>query len=352
VSHRVLDSGRHALTELSQALLSIQPDKNVNDTLSTIGLLDTMRLAWLSGHVIPPDNLRGTSDGKRDDRIRRDAARAHRGLSSTSAFHKRHQPLGELLRDFCECPWPNNRNSPSWLNRMTEARVLLAKFWKSVRDEWKQDQDQRDPMSPVTDTVMGYMSFDVSARYLAEVEEERITFLVEAHRSRPATIPKQEDAHAVQTVWGHEPEQTKRPRTHPKKTSIAEDNELDLAGLKINEEPHTYAINAPTKPTIAVKQDSKSVFDKVFSRTATTSNFRWNHLVDALIDTGMVATQAAGSAVRFENDQGSIVSHQPHGYNHNSTLGADYLRFQIGKRLTKWFEWDAETFVERKKDGQ
>jgi hypothetical protein len=64
----------------------------------------------------------------------------------------------------------------------------------------------------------------------------------------------------------------------------------------------------------------------------------------------MVATQSAGCAVRFENDQGSIVFHCPHGDAHDSALSAEFLRNEIGKRLTKWFAWDVETFVERTKN--
>jgi hypothetical protein len=229
---------------------------------------------------------------------------------------------------------------------MTEARRLLAKFWRSVRDKW-----QQDPTSNVTDAVMGYMSFDLSPRYFAEVEEERITFLADVQRARAATAPKQE-IYALQIVWGQEPVQTMPVRTKEKRIFAVQDSELDLAGLNINHDLQVDTISAHVKLTIAVKQDSKRVFDKVFSHTATASNFRWNHLVDALIDAGMIATQAAGSAVRFENDEGSIVFHQPHGYDHNFTLGVDFLRNQIGKRLAKWFGWDSETFVERKKDGQ
>jgi hypothetical protein len=347
MSHRSLDSGRSAMFELVQQLSKVQPDRYVNDMLPTCALLDTMRLAWLSGHVVPLDSLRNTSAGDRDEEQRMDALLAQTGLTSLKSNQETTRQLGTLLRDFCKCPWPKNRHSSNWLERTTEARKLLAKFWGSVRDEW-----QQDPTSNVTDAVKSYMSFDSSPRYLAEVEEERTTLLAEAQRSRAATTSKQEDTHAVQTVWGHEPEQPKFVRTKAKSTLVAEDDKLDLAGLNIHEKSHTAAVSAPAKVTIAVKQNSKRVFDKISSRTATASNFRWNHLVDALIDAGMIATQAPGCAVRFENDHGSIVFHQPHGYNHNSTLDAEFLRSQIGKRLTKWFGWDRDTFVERKKDGQ
>lgn len=73
---------------------------------------------------------------------------------------------------------------------------------------------------------------------------------------------------------------------------------------------------------------------------------RWDELVAGLVDAGFYATHSGGSAVTFEDKtKGSIVLHQPHP---DSTVDMVMLRL-IGKRLTRWFGWDLDTFVKREK---
>lgn len=55
-------------------------------------------------------------------------------------------------------------------------------------------------------------------------------------------------------------------------------------------------------------------------------------------------TQSSGSAVSFKNDMGTIVFHQPHP---DPTIDPIML-LSMGKRLRKWFGWDAGVFVESK----
>jgi hypothetical protein len=61
----------------------------------------------------------------------------------------------------------------------------------------------------------------------------------------------------------------------------------------------------------------------------------------------MTATQIPGSGVKSRNEQGSIVFDKPHP---EPVVDAVMPRRSIGRRFTKWFEWDSETFVLRKKD--
>lgn len=127
-------------------------------------------------------------------------------------------------------------------------------------------------------------------------------------------------------------------------------NARKIARCDLNQDRERATIAETARPSIAVKLNSKKVFDKMFSRTATASSFRWSHLINALTDAGMVATQSTGSGVKFNNEQGSIVIRSPHGKNHDSTLSVEFLRGEVGKRLKKWFAWDCETFVERSRD--
>lgn len=77
-----------------------------------------------------------------------------------------------------------------------------------------------------------------------------------------------------------------------------------------------------------------------------TSGVRWIHLVQALTDAGMNATQGSGSAVVFNNSHGSISLHTPHP---EPVVDAYRLR-GYGKRHNKWFGWTNETFVLREKE--
>jgi hypothetical protein len=66
-----------------------------------------------------------------------------------------------------------------------------------------------------------------------------------------------------------------------------------------------------------------------------------------MADAGFAARQSSGSAVIFEPDDwergwpGKIVFHKPHPV---AKIDSIMLR-SMGKRMEKWFGWDAETFV-------
>lgn len=155
-------------------------------------------------------------------------------------------------------------------------------------------------------------------------------------------------------------EPANQPPRSPKRVKVkttataAEDDHVDLAQLNLNDEATEAADGiadaTAAKPTIAVKPDSLSVFNKMFSRqdANTSSSVKWQQLVQALTDAGMTATQAPGSAVSFANDQGSIVFHEPHP---EPVLYMVMLPRHIGKRLKKWFGWDSETSVLREKQA-
>jgi len=337
-----------ALRNFEAELAKVKPDRHVSEASSAIALLDAMQNIWRLGHVMAEDELRSSSiDGDMAEK-RLAAVRSQHGLFKTCSDEKRYERLGSILRDFCESPWPKNRGSATWLDKRLEIRKLQGEFWRVAREDWQ--QHQHELQGDVVGAVVGHMSFAESPRYVAEVEAERASFEAELRQSQESNIRKKEVKHIPQSVWGVEPEKIKRMRTRPKSADPAEEPGLEIAAIDLNEEHVADTVQTPAKPLIPVKQDSKRIFDKMFSRNSTASNFRWTHLINALIDAGMTATQSAGSAVRFKNEHGSVVFHHPHGENHESTLSAEFLRNQVGKRLTKWFSWDSETFVERKKD--
>lgn len=60
----------------------------------------------------------------------------------------------------------------------------------------------------------------------------------------------------------------------------------------------------------------------------------------------MSQQSSSGSGVRFMNAQGTMVAFDMPP---NGLVSPIMLRHAAGKRLRKWFAWDGETFVLRKK---
>ena len=122
----------------------------------------------------------------------------------------------------------------------------------------------------------------------------------------------------------------------------------DFASMDI--EPLESSTQLAKLDTIAVKQTSVDFFRQMFSSVeAPERSPKWVDLLDAMVDAGMSATHGGGSAVVFQDEKkkkGSIVLHKPHP---DPTVDHVMLK-TIGKRLTKWFGWDEDTFVERERD--
>lgn len=121
-------TGRGILDSLAEELSKVKPDRRVEETFSTLVLLNAMRLVCVSGHIVSHDIFRSSVAGVEAVSKRMNAMRKPQGLFNMQSDPQKYLHLGSLLREFCECPWPKNRNTPTWLDRMTEARRLLAKF--------------------------------------------------------------------------------------------------------------------------------------------------------------------------------------------------------------------------------
>lgn len=206
---------RGTIGNLSAELSKARFDKLVDEALSTVTLLDTMRLIWFSGHLVPHNDL--CSLEKSDEAARErvvDLCAQHCRPFNQQSFEKQYPRLGSLLRDFYECLWPKNRCAPTWLEKMADARRLQTSFWQSAREHWKKHEQALE--SNIVDAVVSYMSFDSSPRYLAELDEERAAFEAEVkQRMHTEESPKRPGADVVQSVWGDEPEPTKIMRQLP-----------------------------------------------------------------------------------------------------------------------------------------
>jgi hypothetical protein len=271
-NRRIIGIGRGALRNFEAELASVKSDRSVNETASTIALLDAMRMIWRLGLIVDRDELASSDVYEKMGAERMCALLPKHGLCKMGRDVQRYDRLGSLLSDFCRLPWPKNRNSAIWLDKRMESRKLQGKFWRSAREDWQQHRS--DPQSDIVGTVVGYMSFDVSPRYVAEVEAERGLFESELRRSQASNIPMSEDAYVPQSVWGVEPEKVNFVRNRPKRDDPAEEPELRIAAIDLKEELSADSAQTPAKPFIAVKQESKHIFDKMFTRNSTASSVR------------------------------------------------------------------------------
>lgn len=211
--------------------------------------------------------------------------------------------------------------------------------------------DQRYPA-----LLLDFFSYDVEAER-AEIEAEDQRTRDAAAASKQAKATKSGDAQ--QKTWGEEGSTSNKPAkekaTKPKASGLTSEEELDLLQVGFDNvqlaEPVEAAAAVPAEPAkvhIAVKQDSIAVFRKMFTSEGSTS-VRWLHMAQAMVDAGMTMTQNPGSGVKFRYGLRSIVIDKPHPV---PEVSARMLRRSVGRRLTKWFKWDAETFVLRVKEPE
>lgn len=72
-------------------------------------------------------------------------------------------------------------------------------------------------------------------------------------------------------------------------------------------------------------------------------SYVWTHFLQAMVDAGFAVTHRSGSAVSFKKADGVIVFHRPHPEPNIDPV----MLASMGKRLRKWFGWDAQSFVAR-----
>jgi hypothetical protein len=180
-----------------EAISQFEYEKAVDDSLSSVALLDGLRLArtWsqLGPFRAPPKESLPKQDPSRDN----DDPEVHGACKVTTgpADEPHRENLGQLLRTFCEAPWPKDHRSPAWLEKVVESRKRLANIWQTIRDKYNRDE-------PNWRAEMSYLSHDLSLEYIEEVHEERelgenqIRCLKTLH-SKQQNVPQ-----VLQTTWG------------------------------------------------------------------------------------------------------------------------------------------------------
>jgi hypothetical protein len=343
-------------------LSSIKYEKVIDEELSNLALLDELRLAQIWSQLGPFEMSPEEVD------MFYETQAAHKSQSSTSvssshfirrAFKPMNHPLatrlGPLLRKFCEAPWPKDHKSPTWLNKVTESRKCLSGLWEAVCEEWKAMELAKGPVHPQMQQLIDSMAFDTMPEYIEEVRKESEDGEAEIQRMQAVQIRKKSTPHALQTTWGNadssKMEQKPDQRTKVKTTGTSTSDHLDVSALSLGDgkmSPDSDEDMAAAE--IPVRQDSLVLFKKMFSSStgSTPGSVKWTHLIQALTDAGLVATQAPGSAVAFSNSSaGAINFHKPH----DPVVDVMMLRC-MGKRLKKWFGWTGDRFVLRAKEGE
>ena len=359
---------------LAEQLSAVQFDKRADDRLSTLTKMDAMHLSveWSQTiHRRSPAAAQAhepcmESETKTQALVFRKRRAIDPSLEGTYEVltsgqpHPRFgKPLGPLLRAICDHPWPKGHRGSTWLAKAAEAHHHSTKFWQALRSIAYQESEINRPTDERYPALLrDLFSFDVSRDHLASVEAEHKQLEDEIQRlSDIATLKRaksSKEADGLQSTWGtvaalDEPVEKKSTKVKTHRTTSEEELEALRVGLEENQV--VDAEDEPTKPTkvhIAVKQDSLSVFNKIFCSAGSTS-IRWIQLVQALIDAGMAASQVPGSGVKFTYGQGSVVFDKPHP---EPVVNAVMLRRSVGRRLAKWFKWDLETFVLRIKEKE
>jgi hypothetical protein len=366
---------KQRLDVLVEALSAVQSDQRTDDHLSSLALVDAMRMSTFWGCQAIVESTRFSSEAQNamDPMHRHPDARNLRKfnrLAETSRLSisaadwlecvtrdyltvpvSIGRRLGPLLRDFCNNRWPNGNSGPFWLEKATKSREALTVFWQAVRNEWSAHVSRASEQIAPED-IIANMSFDISPQHLALIDAEKKLHQPGPTTEAPSNATSQ--TQVLQSTWGpqntpSDPVRRKRTKAHLARTRVEQLGETDLPASSSQQNEPTLPDLVPEELTalrIPVKQDSLSVFNKMFSSGGTTS-IRWIQLVQALTDAGMTATQVPGSGVKFANDRESIVLHKPHP---EPVVDGVMLRCQIGRRLQKWFSWDKETFVLRVKN--
>ncbi|KAK3629155.1 hypothetical protein LTR56_017823 [Elasticomyces elasticus] len=197
----------------------------------------------------------------------------------------------------------------------------------------------------------------VSLRHTEEVQEhldpefcriERLLSEYEGDQARAIKATAQ-PTEELQFLWEADiksdtfiPERKQKIKTRRTNNNTSSPNntiEQQLSALSIE----------PSRPRLAVKLDSKIIFDRMFTATTGLGDINWTAFVAAMIDAGCSVIPNGGSLFTFsiakDDSKASIVMHRPHP---DPTIDPVMLK-TFGKRLRGRFEWDADTFVEREK---
>ncbi|KAK5739752.1 hypothetical protein LTR17_005038 [Elasticomyces elasticus] len=260
-------------------------------------------------------------------------------------------PLKALL----DVPLPNAKLTRASLAQRKDLRRASETFWGVVT---RTMIGRFALLGESTNQIYGHVQLVMFTR-TKDYEKEKIE--EEETWERALKLQEAEQARLKQTIQSEAPtepcldawrlgetaqtdyvERKQKAKTRPADAGIALVEEIE-------EQLHAIHLQEP-RVKLAVKAESKELFDSMFTSSAELADVSWLAFVAAMIDAGCSAVPNGGSAVTFRQTTGTkaaIGFHRPHP---DATISSVLLR-SMGKRLAARFGWDEETFMEREKNG-
>ncbi|KAK5114399.1 hypothetical protein LTR85_010221 [Meristemomyces frigidus] len=334
-------------------------DKRLYDQLSDIATTDELRCMWFYNQM----DVAKVEDGAIEAYCKRlYGDQPVRKLGNAVLDQRCEERIGRLLRQFAEVPWPKGaRKDLAWLEKATKLRKRLARFWQAIREECKRAQEGAGMGEKLMAESQADIGFDMDNEHMAKLEKERSTCERESAVAAAAVAASRAKAAAqlglepLRSSSGGETAPVRRKQTKAKSARAAArdaaDLEADIAKLTLSDpsegdEPQPHVDLTP----IPVKQDSLAVLYRMYPTHATSAQgtVRWAQFVQAMADSGFVATEANSSAVNITDGTGSISFHKPHP---EPSIEPITLH-SWAKRMRRRFDWSRERFVLREKvDG-
>lgn len=249
-------------------------------------------------------------------------------------------------------PWPKGKKDSRWLEQDTASRGALDRFWEAFRGIRAKKLRANGVKSSTIDEDMDVLSAAKAERHLAELAAERDEIHHLEFMRRTEKNNQSSTAADVQTVWGKEDDSSPLLSTRTK-TKRRQESATSAESAQQPSTAQDTDYQPPSSPNIiGVKHDNMPVFMHMYPSCGEESQrcFSWQHFLSAMIDAGFSIFQSQGGAVtlRLNEDRGgvrTIVVHRPHP---SSSINPVMLR-SIAKRMTKWFGWKREVFIERGK---
>jgi hypothetical protein len=257
--------------------------------------------------------------------------------------------LGSHLQQLCqEFPWPRGRQDLKWLKEATAARACLTKFWIRLQDLWTGTLKEAKVSQILIDEDVQLLSAASKIRHQQILESEKQEIQAEIIAQHDKS--NKTDSVEVQDVWGKENERHTNLPSRSRRKTAPSTKSVPLSHFVVI----TPDLDVPPTPKFhSVKPENLAVFHHMFPVRGAESqrSFSWQHFLGAMVDTGFTIVQSQGSAVTLKledhTDHGvnAIVLHRPHP----KPIANPVMLRRFAKRMQKWFGWQRDTFVEKRK---
>lgn len=322
------------ISRLKHPRISCRVDRRLYDHIADLAVLNEMSAACKynqMGHYTPPAR---SSEPRIFTPVRRPTAEAKQITKE----------MGMLLKTFYNTPLPSGRKNLAWWDAVKQCRLQLAQFWDSGRSKIIILSTAHEE---IPQAVVNWFSFDSSPEFLAHLNKERQACKVITDSDARAQRAAKENRLIREPLapWGDFNEEAHPVRRRKTKAKARQGITMETIPIPASLTSVSNDLPENEVALIYVNEDSRVVFTKMYSATVDNGDISWQRFVKAMVDAGCSVREAAGSAVTFSFGPGCVSVHKKHP---DPTVDAIMLH-AIGRRLRKWFGWNEERFVVRKK---